>query len=103
MVYIILGRFGDIYMVLKSIKNREAAIIICLKEFSGIIKELWPEVAIDEVDLPKNDLCSAYNYASFKYPSFQIIIAQQDGSKKELMLPFRNYQKFQEYYGANDR
>lgn len=98
MIYIILGRFGDLFMVCKAIKG--PAIIICSKEFSAIVKEMFPEFEVDEVDFPKNDLSSTYNYAKFKYPNRSIVIAQQDGTKKELMLPFRNYQKFQEYYAT---
>lgn len=76
------------------------AIVVCSKEFSSIVKELFPEIEVDEIDLCANDLASAYSYAAFKYPNRKIIIAQQNGTKKELMLPFRNYQKFQEYYAS---
>ncbi len=98
MIYICLGRFGDLFMVCKAIKT--PAIIVCSKEFSAIVKELFPEFEVDEIELPTNDLSSAYSYARFKYPNRKIILAQQNGTRKELMLPFRNYQTFQEHYAS---
>jgi hypothetical protein len=87
-------------MVCRAIKA--PAIIVCSKEFSSIVKELFPEMEVDDGDFNANDLASAYSYASFKYPNKKIIISQQNGTKQELMLPFRNYQKFQEYYASSE-
>lgn len=87
-------------MVCRAIKA--PAIIVCSKEFSSIVKEMFPEIEVDDSDFNANDLASAHSYATFKYPNKKIIIAQQNGTKPELMLPFRNYQKFQEYYASSE-
>lgn len=96
-IYIVLGRFGDIYMVAKNLK--QPSILCCSTRFSQIAKELFPEHEIFEIHprycenpLTAKDICE------HKFPSKRIVVCQQDGQDKQLMTDFRSFQTFQEYY-----
>jgi hypothetical protein len=96
-VYIILGRFGDIYMVCKQLK--QPSIICCMSHFAKIVYELFPEHEVFE--LPSNygkDLIKAHTACKHKWPSAKITLCQQDGQDQRLVLPFRSFQAFQEHY-----
>ena len=96
-VYVILGRFGDIYMVCKQLK--QPSIICCMPRFSKIVYELFPEHEVFEV--PKDcegDLIKVKILCQNKWPNKKITLCQQDGQDPKLVLPFRNFQAFQEYH-----
>jgi hypothetical protein len=98
-LYVILGRFGDIYMVAKKLKT--PSIIACLEEFSEILEELFPEhTCIKLRDLPKNNPILASEILSMSYPFHTIIICQQDGTPLENMKKFRTFQTYQEHYAS---
>jgi hypothetical protein len=96
-IYVILGRFGDIYMVAKQL--RQPSIICCMSQFSKIVYELFPEHEVFEV--PKscdNDPIKAVSICQNKWPNAKVILCQQDGQDSKLVEPFRSFQAFQEYY-----
>ena len=98
-IYVILGRFGDIYMVAKKLK--EPSIIACLDEFSSIVDELFPHhTCIRMKDLPRNNPLVAAEILSLSHPHHQIIICQQDGMPIEGMKQFRTFQTYQEHYAS---
>jgi hypothetical protein len=95
--YVILGRFGDIYMVCKQLK--QPSIICCMSHFSQIVYELFPQHKVFELGNEyARDPEKAYQAARNKYPNKKITICQQDGQDPKLVLPFRSFQAFQEYY-----
>lgn len=96
-IYVILGRFGDIYMVCKQLK--QPSIIACMPRFAKIVYELFPEHEVFEV--PKNcegDVLRAESVCQYKWPNAKVTLCQQDGQDPKLVIPFRNFQAFQEYY-----
>jgi hypothetical protein len=96
-VYVILGRFGDIHMVCKQLK--QPSIIACMPRFAKIVYELFPEHEVFEV--PKNcegDVLKAETVCQYKWPNAKVTLCQQDGQDPKLVIPFRNFQAFQEYY-----
>lgn len=96
-VYVILGRFGDIYMVCKKLK--QPSIICCFPHFAKIVYELFPEHEVFET--PKDfegDPVKAKQICESKWPNKKVILCQQDGQDPKLVIPFRNFQAFQEYY-----
>jgi hypothetical protein len=96
-VYVILGRFGDIYMVCKKLK--QPSIICCMSRFSKIVYELFPQHKVFEV--PEScdaDPLRAESICQNKWPDKKITLCQQDGQDPKLVLPFRNFQAFQEYH-----
>lgn len=96
-VYVVLGRFGDIYIVGRNLK--EPSILCCSTRFSQMAKEMFPEHEIYELH-PRyaEGPNKAAELCELKFPSKRIIICQQDEQEKSLMLPFRSFQSFQEYY-----
>jgi hypothetical protein len=99
-IYVILGRFGDIYMVAKQLKK--PSIIACLEEFSGILDELLPEhTCIKLRDLPRNNPILAAKILSMSHPFHTIIICQQDGTPLENMKEFRTFQTYQEHHAKS--
>jgi len=98
-IYVILGRFGDVYMVAKKLK--EPSIIACLEEFSGILDELFPQhTCIKMKELPRDNPLVAASILSFSHPYHNIIICQQDGTPLENMKEFRTFQTYQEHYAS---
>jgi hypothetical protein len=96
-VYVILGRFGDIYMVCKQL--RQPSIICCMTQFSRIVYELFPEHEVFELDNEYGyQPLKADQMAKTKFPKSKVILCQQDGQDPKLVLPFRSFQAFQEYY-----
>ena len=96
-VYVILGRFGDIYMVCKKLK--QPSIICCMSRFSKIVYELFPQHKVFEVpDNCNADPVRAESICQNKWPDKKITLCQQDGQDPKLVLPFRNFQAFQEYH-----
>lgn len=96
-VYVILGRFGDIHMVCKQLK--QPSIICCMSQFARIVYELFPEHEVFEV--PKDcegDPVKAKSVCENKWPNKQVTLCQQDGQDPKLVVPFRNFQAFQEYH-----
>jgi FkbM family methyltransferase len=96
-VYVVLGRFGDIYMVCRQLK--QPSIICCMSAFSQIVYDLFPQHKVFELgnDFAGN-LARAQTMCTHKYPSKKIIVCQQDGQDQKLVIPFRSFQAFQEYY-----
>lgn len=96
-VYVILGRFGDIYMVCKKLK--QPSIICCVTQFAQIVYDLFPQHEVFELgnDLGGNPVRAA-TIAKSKYPNRKVTICQQDGQDPKLVLPYRSFQAFQEYY-----
>lgn len=98
-IYVILGRFGDIYMVCKKLK--QPSIIACLDEFSGIVDELFPQhTCIKLRNLPKNNPLIAADILSMSHPYHKLIICQQDGMPLDDMKQFRSFQTYQEHYAS---
>jgi len=96
-VYVILGRFGDIYMVCKKLK--QPSIICCLSKFSQIVYELFPQHKVFEVENEyAREPVKAAMMCTLKWPNKKIVVCQQDGQDPKLVLPFRGFQAFQEYY-----
>lgn len=96
-VYVILGRFGDIYMVCKKLK--QPSIICCMSRFSQIVYELFPQHKVFELgdDFSRNPAHAA-TMCNMKYPNKKVVVCQQDGQDQKLVLPFRSFQAFQEHY-----
>jgi len=96
-VYVILGRFGDIYMVCKQLK--QPSIICCISQFAQIVYELFPQHKVFELgnEYARNPVGAA-TIAKTKYPNRKVTICQQDGQDPKLVLPFRSFQAFQEHY-----
>lgn len=98
-IYVILGRFGDIYMVGK--KLSQPSIIACLDEFSGIIDELFPQHTCIKMDSSvKGNPYIAQKILTMSHPYHDIIVCQQDGTPVEQMKNFRSFQTYQEYYAS---
>jgi FkbM family methyltransferase len=98
-VYVILGRFGDIYMVCKKLKR--PSIICCLKAFSKIVKELFPEHEIYELgNQYAGNTIEAATACQIQFPSKKVIVCQQDGQDRALMKNFKSFQSFQEFYAS---
>jgi hypothetical protein len=96
-VYVILGRFGDIYMVCRQLK--QPSIICCMSRFSKIVYELFPQHKVFEVPASSDaDPVRAESICQNKWPNKKITLCQQDGQDPKLVLPFRNFQAFQEYH-----
>jgi GR25 family glycosyltransferase involved in LPS biosynthesis len=96
-VYVILGRFGDIYMVCKQLK--QPSIICCMSQFARIVYELFPQHKVFELGAEyAREPEKAAVMAQIKYPNKKVTICQQDGQDPKLVLPFRSFQAFQEYY-----
>lgn len=93
-VFVILGAFGDIYMVAKEVP--EGSIIACSPEYASIVYELFPELEVYEIEgMDRNSLGTAAEICKYKYPEYDVIIAQQDGRGSDVVKPYRNYQKYQ--------
>lgn len=98
-IYVVLGRFGDIYIVCKRLK--EPSYIACLEEFSGIVEELFPQhTCIKLGSNANNNPYTAQKILSLSHPNCESIICQQDGTPLIQMKPFRNFQAFQEYHAS---
>jgi glycosyltransferase involved in cell wall biosynthesis len=96
-VYVILGRFGDIYMVCKKLK--QPSIICCMSQFAKIVYDLFPQHKVFELGNEyAREPQKAAIMAKTKYPTKKVTICQQDGQDPKLVLPFRSFQAFQEYY-----
>jgi hypothetical protein len=96
-IYVILGRFGDIYMVAKKLK--QPSIICCMSMFAKIVYELFPEHEVFEV--PKDcegDPVKSESICKTKWPNSKVVLCQQDGQDPRLVVPFRSFQAFQEYH-----
>ena len=98
-ILVVLGRFGDIYMAVKMLK--EPCIIACAAEFSQIVYELFPqhEVLIME-NIPKYNPRMAVHSCKSKYPGYKVVAAQQDGTTLPEYIGFRNFQAYQEYHAS---
>jgi hypothetical protein len=96
-IYVILGRFGDIYMVAKKLK--QPSLICCMSRFAKIAYELFPEHEVFEVPRDcEGDPVKAESVCKTKWPNAKVILCQQDGQDPKLVVPFRNFQAFQEYH-----
>lgn len=96
-VYVILGRFGDIYMVCKKIK--QPSIVCCSKRFVEVM-EFFPQHEVIPIDNDILDPIKAGSYCTAKYPSHDVIICQLDQQPSSLCKPFRSYQAFQEHHAS---
>jgi FkbM family methyltransferase len=96
-IYVILGRFGDIYMVAKQLK--QPSVICCMSQFAKIVYELFPEHEVFEVPESCNgNPIKAASICENKWPNAKVTLCQQDGQNPKLVEPFRSFQAFQEYY-----
>lgn len=96
-VYVVLGRYGDIYMVCKHLK--QPSIICCMSEFAQIVYELFPQHKVFELGTDyTRDPVRAAGMCQMKWPYKKVVVCQQDGQDPALILPFRNFQAFQEHY-----
>jgi len=93
-IRLVLGRYGDVYMVASKMPPQD--ILACSKKFAGIAKELFPHIALIELDV--DDLFQAERLLRHQYQYHRIVLCQQNGQDEELTLPFRTYQSFQEHY-----
>jgi hypothetical protein len=98
-ILVVMGRFGDIYMAVKQLK--EPCKIACAPEFCQIVYDLFPqhEVIIME-DIPKYNAKLAAHICRMKYPDHKVVSAQQDGTTLEEYIGFRNFQAYQEYHAS---
>lgn len=93
-VFVILGAFGDIYMVSKHVPA--GSVIACESNYASIVYELFPHLEVYEIDgVSRNDLDTAVSMCAYKYPNHTIVCAQQDGRGQDVVKPFRSYQQFQ--------
>lgn len=93
-VFVILGAYGDIYMIAKEVPPD--SVIACSPEYSSILYELFPHLEVYELEgMDRNSLPTAAWICAYKYPTRDIIVAQQDGSGTEVVKPYRNYQAYQ--------
>ena len=93
-VFVILGAFGDIYMVAKEVP--EDSIIACSPEYASILYELFPDIEVYEIEgVDRNKLKDAMAICAYKYPTRDIILAQQDGEGTDVVKPYRSYEKYQ--------
>jgi hypothetical protein len=98
-VYVVLGRFGDIFMVCNKLKK--PSVIACLEEFSSIVEELFPQHACIKLDAEtRKNPYMAQQILCMTHPDYDIIICQQDGTPLEDMKEFRSFQTYQEYYAS---
>jgi len=93
-VFVILGAFGDIYMIAKEVPKD--SVIACSPEYASIVYELFPHLEVYEIEgVDRNSLDTAVAICHYKYPTHDIILAQQDGSGSDVVKPYRNYQSYQ--------
>lgn len=98
-ILVVLGRFGDIYMTAKQLK--EPCIIACAPEFSQIVYELFPQHKVLLMEgIPKYNPKMAAHLCRIKYPDYKVVSAQQDGTTLEEYIGFRNFQTYQEYHAS---
>jgi glycosyltransferase involved in cell wall biosynthesis len=95
-VYVIMGRFGDIYMVCK--KLNQPSIICCMSKFADVVYEFFPQHTVFELD--ETDPEKAASICISKYPLHKVTICQLDQRPRDLCKPYRNYQAFQEYHAS---
>jgi len=77
-VFVILGAFGDIYMVCKNVPK--GSVIATSPEYASIVYELFPELEVYEVEgIDRNNLDTAVGICHYKYPTHDIILAQHEG------------------------
>ena len=96
-VYVILGRFGDIYMTCKAI--REPSIVCCSKRFVEVM-DLFPQHEVVTIDNDILDPVKAASFCTAKYPTHEVIVCQIDQQPTSLCKPFRSYQAYQEYHAS---
>jgi len=94
-VYVILGRFGDVYMVCKSIPKD--GIIFVSSQFKSIVSELFPHLKIFEINKRNSGISEALELAKIRFPEAKIIPCQQNGMPLSAQREFRNYQSYQEF------
>jgi hypothetical protein len=94
-VYVVLGRFGDIYMACKRIKK--GGILVVSKEFKSIVTELFPNISVFTIDKKITGISEALELAKLRFPSAKIACCQQNGIPFEAQKEFRNYQSYQEF------
>jgi len=97
-IRLICGRYGDIYQVASNMPPTDT--IACSKKFSRIVKELFPQMSLIELDVSEVGLAEAHAILSHSYPKHRIVVCQQNGQSEELTVNFRSYQAFQEYYAS---
>jgi hypothetical protein len=84
-------------MVCKQLK--QPSIIACMSKFAKIVYELFPEHEVFEVTKDcEGDLLKAESVCKNKWPNSKVTLCQQDGQDPKLVIPFRNFQAFQEYH-----
>ncbi len=93
-VFVILGAFGDIWMVCKAVPP--GSIIATDINYASIVYEMFPDLEVYELEnLGRNDLETAMAMCHYKYPTRRVILCQQDGQGQDVAKPYRNYQQFQ--------
>lgn len=98
-VYLVLGRFGDIFIVCNKLKT--PSVIACLEEFSLIVEELFPQhTCIKLGNEVRSNPYMAQQILCMTHPDHDIILCQQDGTPLEHMKEFRTFQTYQEYYAS---
>jgi hypothetical protein len=94
-VYVILGRFGDVYMVCKNIPGD--GVVFVSKAFSKIVLELFPHLKVFILDKNFTNIDEAMSLAKIRFPDAKIGCCQQNGLPNEIHKQFRNYQSYQEF------
>jgi hypothetical protein len=93
-VFVMLGASGDLYMICKEVPKD--SIIATSPEYSAIVYELFPELEVYEIEgIDRNKLKDAVAICAYKYPTCDIILAQQDGQGQDVVKPYRNFEQFQ--------
>ncbi len=94
-ILVVLGRFGDIYMTLRQMKD--PCILACYPDFAQIVTELFPQHSVYQ--LPKGiEKRSAIELCKMKFPDAIVMSAQQHGCELDEYIEFRNYQSYQVFY-----
>ena len=93
-VFVVMGAFGDIYMIAKHVPP--GSIIATSPHYADIVYELFPDLEVFEVEGDRNSLPNVAAMCAYKYPTYDIIVAQQDGQGTDVVKPYRNYQRYQE-------
>lgn len=92
-VLVCLGRNGDNYMVAKA--ATEPCIVFTSQEFAPIIRELFPQHELFILNKRISGLAEAMQYASSRFPDYDIKPCQQHGMPLHAQAEFRNYEEFQ--------
>ncbi len=99
-VIVLLGKHGDIASVANYYikKYDDKPVWVVNQSYASILHDLFPDrFHVVPVDIPVTSPIKAAIFARYRYPSHQIIIAQQNGydTNFEGVRQFRTFEEFQ--------